>query len=59
MEGFIILVVIVIVVGKFIMDCAEESRIMRDVDRMIQKNAKDSDRYFKEKYGEDFGKRNH
>ena len=59
MEGFVILIVAVIIIGKFLIGYFEESRVMHEVDRMIEKNAKDSDKYFKEKYGEDFGKKNH
>lgn len=59
MQELVILVVVIVVVGKFIIECAEESRTMHDVDRIIQKNVRDSDNYFKKEYGEDFGKKKH
>ena len=59
MQELVILVVVIVVVVKFIIECAEESRTMHDVDRIIQKNVRDSDNYFKKEYGEDFGKKKH
>lgn len=54
--GAILLIVIIVGVIAY-STCSTEARVMRDVDRMIERNARDTDRYFKEKYGEDFGKR--
>lgn len=58
MEALLIIGFIV-VLCMAIPGIAKETRVMHDVDRMIQKNAKDSEEYFKKEYGEDFGKRNH
>ena len=52
------ILLIVIIVGVIVYaTCSTESSVMRDVDRMIKRNVEESDRYFKEKYGDDFGKR--
>lgn len=58
MEALLIIGFIV-VLCMAIPGITKETRVMHDVDRMIEKNAKDSDNYFKKEYGEDFGKRNH
>lgn len=55
----LILIVLIVIVCVFIASTSTERRVMHDVDKMIENNAKDLDKYFKEKYGEDFGKRNH
>lgn len=50
---------LVVIICVFVASTSTERRVMHDVDKMIQKNAKDSEKYFKKEYGEDFGKKNH
>lgn len=55
----LMLIGLIVIICVFVASTSTERRVMHDVDRMIEKNAKDSEKYFKKEYGEDFGKKSH